>query len=147
MEAFSLKVKVSILWMFMDFALLLLLTLNSLDVGGGLGQMISTFPSQLVPYMLLGGAMVMLIPFVMAFLSLTLSDSSSRRVNILLGLVFTVFNLSGVAYGLSQITIASAYLLLLQTAALMASVLIVWFSLKWSSQKAELIEDGPLEEL
>ncbi len=138
MDTLSLKVKISMLWVFMDFSLLLLLALNGLDSGGGLREMIAGFPPELIPYMLLGGATILLLPFVIAFLSIALRDSQSRRVNVVLGLIFTVFNLSGVVYGLSKLSIASAYLSLLQTATFVASVLIAWYSIRWPSQKAEL---------
>ena len=125
------KVKISVLWVFMDFALLLLLMLNGFDSSGGMREMIASFPSQLVPEVLLGGAVILLVPFVIAFLSLTMKDSTNRRVNVILGSAFTVFQFSGVAYGLSRLAIQSAYLLFLQTAAFVAPALIVWNAYRW----------------
>jgi hypothetical protein len=130
-RSLTLKVRISTLWIFMDFALLLLLTLNSLDPSGGMKEMIASFPSQLVPEVLLGGAILILIPFVLAFLSLTMQDSSNRRANLILGLAFAVFQFSGVAYALTRLAIQYLYLLFLQTAAFVASVLIVWSAYRW----------------
>lgn len=127
----ALKIKISVLWIFIDFALLLLLTLNGLDPSGGLKQMIADFPSQLIPEVLLGGSVILLMPFVMALLSLTLNDSSNRRANIILGMIFVIFQFSGVAYALSRLAILYAYLALLQTAAFVASTLIVWYAYRW----------------
>lgn len=131
MDNLALKIKLSVLWIFIDFALLLLLTLNGLDPSGGLEQMLAGFPSQLIPEVLLGASAILLIPFVMALLSLTLNDSSNRRANIILGMIFVVFQFSGVAYALSRLAIAYAYLTLLQTAAFVASALIVWYAYRW----------------
>src|SRR5690242_10825501 len=102
-ENLAVRIKISVLWIIMDLAFLLLFALNSLDPNGGLKQMIGGLPSQQIPLALLGGATLLLIPLVMALLSLTLKDSSSRRANMILGLVFSIFQFIGVAYGLSQL--------------------------------------------
>jgi len=129
-----LKVKISALWVFMDFALLLLLTLNGFDAGGGMKGMIASFPSDLAPVVLLGGAIILLIPFVIAFLSLTMKDSANRRANLILGSVFAVFQFSGLAYALSRLAVQYAYLLFLQTAAFVAPALIVWYAYRWRKE-------------
>jgi len=130
----ALKIKISMLWIFMDFALLLLPMLNGFDPSGGMREMIASFPSQLVPEVLLGGAIIMSVPFVIAFLSLTMKDSTNRRVNLILGSAFAVFQLSGMAYALSRSAIQYAYLLFLQTAAFVAPALIVWYGYRWLKQ-------------
>jgi len=126
-----LKVKISALWIFMDFALLLLLMLNAFDPTGGMKEMIASFPSQLAPLVLLGGAIILLVPFVIAFLSLTMKDPANRRANLILGSAFTVFQFSGVAYALSRLAVQYTYLLFLQTAAFVAPALIVWHAYRW----------------
>ena len=93
MESLSLRTKISVLWIFMDFAFLLQLTLNNLDPGGGLKQMLAGIPAQQLPLVLLGGAVVLLAPFVLAILSLTLKDSSGRLANVTVGLVFVILAL------------------------------------------------------
>ncbi len=130
----ALKIRISMLWVFMDFALLLLLTLNGFDPSGGIKEMIARFPSQLVPEVLLGGAIVLLIPFVVAFLFPTMKDSSNRRANIILGSIFAVFQFSGVAYALTRLAIQVAYLLFLQTAAFVAPALIAWYAYRWPKE-------------
>jgi|WetSurMetagenome_2_1015567.scaffolds.fasta_scaffold312614_2 hypothetical protein len=125
-EDLFVRIRVSLLWIFVDYSLLLLLTINTLDSGGGIKEMVAGFPSELVPVVLLGGATILLIPFVMALLTMKLEGASSRRVNILLGGVFLFFNFSGVAYGGTRLSLSTAYLTLLQTAAFIACFLIVW---------------------
>jgi hypothetical protein len=88
MEDLSVRIRVSMFWIFVSFSLLLLLILNSLDSSGGIKEMVAEFPSELVPVVLLGGATILLIPFIMALLTMTLKDFSIRRVNMLMGKCF-----------------------------------------------------------
>lgn len=129
-EGLAANVRISTLWIFMDLALLLLLTLNDFDPNEGLKEMIRALPSQLIPEVLLGGAVVLLIPLVMALFSLATKDPRGRQVILAMGCVFTIFQFSGVAYALSRLAIAYAYLAVLQGAAFVAAVLIVWHAYK-----------------
>ena len=74
----------------------------------------------------------MLVPLVMAFLSLTLKDSISRWANIILGGVFAALWFVGVV---SAALSAYWWEALMTLSAVMASALIVWCAWK-SKQKA-----------
>jgi hypothetical protein len=139
MESQGLRIKISLLWIFVDFVLLLLLVVNDLDPNGGMRQAIAGFPSQMVPVVLLGGSVILLIPFAMALLSLTLKDSASRRMNLILGAFFTFFLFSGVVYGLSRLTISTAYLVLLMTVTFVAAALVVRYAYRWRLQGAKMM--------
>jgi multidrug transporter EmrE-like cation transporter len=131
LENLSLKIKISVLWMFVEFDFLLLFTLNNFDPNGGLKQMISGFASQQLPLVLLGGAILLLIPLALAVLSLTLKDSSSRRANLIMGTVFAIFQFVGLVYGLSQLTASTAYLALITGAGFLAPVLVIRYAHSW----------------
>jgi hypothetical protein len=81
------------------------------------------------PELMFVGAIVVLIPLVMAVLTLTLKDSINRWLNIILGMVITVIYF-GNFVELST-TMPAAYILLLSIAGFIASALIVWYAWKW----------------
>jgi hypothetical protein len=70
----------------------------------------------------------LLIPLVMAFLSLTLKGSVNRWVNIILGVFFTGLYLSDL---IAHLVNPYAHAILMGSAAVVAQVLIVWYAWKW----------------
>jgi hypothetical protein len=86
------------------------------------------------PELMFVGAIVVLIPLVMAVLTLTLKDSINRWLNIILGMVITVIYF-GNFVELST-TMPAAYILLLSIAGFIAPALIVWYAWKWPKQEA-----------
>ena len=91
------KIKISVLWLFASIAflahqILLLMEpgiIENLMAGEAEGQ-------KIVPELILFFAILMLVPMLMAFLSLTLKYSINRRVNIIVGTIFAVIWLVGV---------------------------------------------------
>ena len=82
-------------------------------------------------------AIFMLVPMVMAPLSLILKVKVNRWANVVLGLVYTglcVFDSIGTA--VSDPSALSAYNMLIYLAEIMASVLIVRYAWKWPKQEA-----------
>ncbi len=75
--------------------------------------------------MWLGIAVLMVIPVVMVFLSLTLNDPVNRWVNIIVAIFFFVFNLIGLP------TYPSMYDKFLIVVGLVFNVLTVWYAWKW----------------
>jgi len=84
------------------------------------------------PELLLLLAILLLVPLVMAFLSLTLKDSINRWANIILGIVYTGGALTDLPVYIAK---PSAHGILMWLSALVASALIVWYAWK-SKQKA-----------
>jgi len=82
------------------------------------------------PEILLLFAILLLVPLVMAFLSLTLKDSANRWTNIILGIVFTVFQLVALIETLAQ---PSAHAILMEISKVVAPALIVWYA--WKSKQ------------
>ena len=79
--------------------------------------------------MYLGLAILLVIPVVMVFLSLTLEYKANRWANIILAIVFFVFNLIGLP------TYPSAYDRFLIIVGLVFNVLTVWYAWKWRKQE------------
>ena len=75
--------------------------------------------------MYLGMAVFMVIPIVMVFLSLTLKYPVNRWANIIVPILFFVFNLVGLP------TYTSAYDKFLIIVGLVFNVLTVWYAWKW----------------
>jgi len=84
------------------------------------------------PELLLIFAIIVLVPLIMAFLSLTLKDSINRWANIIVGIVFVVFQLVALSEVVAQ---PSAWTILMEISKLVAPALIVWYAWK-SKQKA-----------
>jgi len=85
------------------------------------------------PELILFFAILMLVPLVMAFLSLTLKDSINRLVNIIVGTVFAAIWFVGVVDAAQSAYWGGA---LMTLSAVVASALIVWFAWK-SNRKLE----------
>jgi hypothetical protein len=80
---------------------------------------------QASPKMFLGMAALFAIPIVMVFLSLTLKYPVNRWANIIVSIIFFVFNLIGLP------TYPSAYDKFLNVVGLVFNVLTVWYAWKW----------------
>ena len=76
-------------------------------------------------------AILMVIPVLMVFLSLTLPYKANRWVNIITAVFFFLFNLVGLP------TYPSAYDKFLIVVGLLFNLLTVWYAMKWSQQTHE----------
>jgi hypothetical protein len=77
---------------------------------------------------MLGLAILMVIPVVMVFLSLTLKHKANRWANIVVAIFFFGFNLIGLP------TYPSTYDKFLIIVGLLFNVLTVWYAWKWPKQ-------------
>lgn len=122
------KIKVSVLWLFASFAFLahqIILLMEpgiiaQLMAGIAEGQKIS-------PGMILFSSILMLVPMIMAFLSLTLKGSLNRWLNIIVGTVFAVLWFISVTEAAKSAYWGGA---LMTLSAAVASALIVWYAWK-----------------
>lgn len=125
------KIKISVLWLFASIAflahqILLLMEpgiIENLMAGEAEGQ-------KIVPELILFFAILMLVPMLMAFLSLTLKDSINRRLNIIVGAIFAVIWLVGVVDAVQSAYWGGA---LMTFSAVAASALIIWYA--WKSKQ------------
>jgi hypothetical protein len=124
------KIKISVLWLF---------SIVSGLAGGFIAFMepgvISDITAKgevegmgITPVLLLGYAIIFLIPLVMAFLSLTLKDSTDRWANIIVGMVWFGLSLTDLSTYLTKLSAYSAYSILLWLSGRVATVLIVWYA-------------------
>jgi len=78
----------------------------------------------------LGMAILLVLPVLMVFLSLTLPYKANRWANIILAVVLFVFNVIGLP------TYPSVYDQFLIVVGLVFNVLTVWYAWKWRKQEA-----------
>jgi hypothetical protein len=79
-------------------------------------------------------AVMMLVPLVMAFVSLTLKDSTNRWANVIVGIIYTGFQLFALIETLTLPTVYG-YAVLMETAKVVVPILVIWYAWK-SKQKA-----------
>lgn len=84
------------------------------------------------PELLLFFAILLLVPLVMAFLSLALKDSANRWANIILGIVYAGIGIVELATTANP----SAYSILLEASKVVVTALIVWYAYMWPKEKA-----------
>ncbi|TEU13402.1 MAG: hypothetical protein E3J25_05935 [Anaerolineales bacterium] len=130
METLRLRIKISVLWIFMAVAMSAHSVLAFMEPGA----MEELAAMQMGAGMFLFMALFWLIPLIMAFLSLTLKDLADRRANIVLGIVFTVLNIFHLAEHLAQ---ASVHQILIIGSTVVVTALIAWYAWKWPKPEAE----------
>ena len=74
-----------------------------------------------------------MVPLLMIFLTLTLKDSINRAANILVGIIYVGLSVIDIV---DHLTNPSAYGLMMRTAILIATMLIVWHAYKWPKREA-----------
>ena len=128
-ESFAQKVKISALWMFVGLNLTLVYTLEaSVPGSGGLVHAYAGLATQQLSFLLLGDAATRLAPFVFAVLSLTLKDVPSRRLNLVLGIVFGFGSLVGLASLVTPPTVEITYSLVTRAAAIAGPFLVFLYA-------------------
>ena len=127
-----LKVRISVLWLFKIVADLVSGILALMEPG--VIDMIragNLYGEVLWPEVLFILAVTLLVPLVMAFLTVTLEGSMNRWANIIVGIVFAglgVLNFVDPA-------MHTAHGILMSIALFVAPVLIVWYAWKWPKKE------------
>ena len=121
-EMEEVKIKLSAVWVALMLTYLLgdVLRIYAGDFKAG-----EIAGKQISKELYLGIAIVMVIPVVMVILSLTLNDPADRWVNIIVAILFFVFNLIGLPI------YPSAYDKFLIIVGLVLNALTVWYAWKW----------------
>ena len=113
------KIKIAVLWLFWAVAFFVHMSMAFFEVAD----------LTIEPNIMLPTAIMILVPLVMAFLSLTLKDKANRWVNVVLGIFYTGFWLF--------IWIRSPpqpdYSILMFISHIVVSALIVWYA--WKSKQ------------
>jgi hypothetical protein len=125
------KIKITVLWLFAAVAFLAHQILVLMEPGIIAQLMAGEAEGQKIgPELILSFAILMLVPMVMAFLSLTMKDSMNRWVNIIVGAVFAALWFIGVVDAALSAYWGGA---LMTLSAVVASALIVWYA--WKSKQ------------
>jgi len=78
------------------------------------------------------GAVFLLVPLVMSFLTVTLKDALNRKANLVLGGIFTILNIAHI-FG-CPVARSSAHQILIALSMIVVSLLIVWYAWKWPKE-------------
>jgi hypothetical protein len=128
------KIKISTLWLFYDVAFLSSGILGLLEPGA-LQQFLSTGKflafEQIGPELLLLFAILLLVPLITCFLTLTLKDKTNRWMNTGVSIVYTAFEI--VALVETLLAQLSAFVVLLEFSKVVIPALIVWYA--WKSKQ------------
>ena len=124
----SVKMKLSALWVAM-MLLYIYADILSLFRPGQIEEMIEgrMGPFPVTQVSLLVASILMIIPAVMVFLSLTLKPNLNRWANISLGVLYTVVNISNL------IGETWAYYISFGIVEIVLTLLIVWYAWKWTN--------------
>jgi len=126
----SVKIKLSALWVAM-MLLYIYADILSLFRPGQVEEMIAGLmgPFPVTQASLLTASILMIIPAVMVFLSLILKPKVNRRVNISLGLLYTLVNISNL------IGETWAYYIVFGLVEIVLTLLMVWYAWKWTNSE------------
>jgi hypothetical protein len=124
----NVKMKLSALWITM-MLLYIYADILSLFRPGQLEEMREGLmgPFPVTQASLLVASILMIIPAVMVFLSLTLKPTVARWTNIAVGVLYTIVNMSNL------IGEAWAYYIFFGIVEIVISLLIVWYAWKWTN--------------
>jgi hypothetical protein len=130
------KIKIAVLWIVIGIVGVWM-PFSEFYTPGYVEEIISGFHEGglITPDFMLVIAIIMLIPLVMAVLSLILKDKSNRWANIIMGTVFAVLAFVDPILYVTRQSAYSAYVILIGIVMAVFAALIVWYAWK-SKQKA-----------
>ncbi len=111
MDISSVKVKLSVLWIFLAVAWVTWLVIVNMATSESIIFLLVVFS-------------------LMALLSIILKDSLNRKVNLIMGIIYMGLTILGLAGSL--VTFTSSIGILLEVLKVIIAVLIVWHAYKWS---------------
>jgi len=115
------KIKIAVLWNFWAMTFLIHISMMFFEDADLIVE----------PKIVLPTVIILLVPLVMTFLSLTLKDLINRWVNVVLGIVYTGFSVYSWMFSMAQY----AYWVLMFISRIVAAALIIWYAWK-SKQRA-----------
>ena len=138
MEIESVKIKLALLWLSYFCAMIVLPTLD-LYRPGIIEEIIAgegvPGGEPMAAGWILFIAIIMLIPPVMAVVSITLKDKANRWANIIVGIVVAGLSFANPVEFLIEPSAEAAYHILIAIVNVVITVLIVWYALKWPKQE------------
>lgn len=123
MQDLTLKIRVSLLWLFMAVAMSAHSVLAFMEPGAieEIGEM------AMGPGMMLFMALFWWVPLAIAVLTFILRNSANRWTNIVLGIIFTILN---IYHLVEHVADPSAHQILIIASTVVATALVVWFAFK-----------------
>jgi len=121
----EMPIKLSVIWICVMLTYLLGDVLRIFSGDFKAGEMGSKGGMAMTQNMLLGIAILMVIPILMVFLSVTLNQPVNRWVNIIVAVFFFLFNLVGLP------TYPSLYDKFLIAVSLVFNIITVWYAWNW----------------
>jgi hypothetical protein len=79
-----------------------------------------------------------LIPFVLAFLTISLCNKASRMTNLVLGAIFVIFNIFQFVMRLALGQYLPPFLIIIVLSSIIASVLILFYAIRWPKYEKEI---------
>jgi len=123
------KIKISVLWLFAVVAFLAYMILSLMEPNMIEQVMAGEIEGlKVTPELILLFAILVLVPLIMAFLSLTLKNPINRWANIIGGAVFAALWCIDVIEAVAK---PSAWATLITLSTVVALALIVWYAWKW----------------
>jgi len=122
----EMPIKLSVIWICAMLTYLLGDVLRIFSGDFKAGEMGSKGGMAMTQNMLLGIAILMVIPILMVFLSVTLNQPVNRWVNIIVAVFFFLFNLVGLP------TYPSLYDKFLIAISLVFNIITVWYAWNWA---------------
>jgi len=122
----EMPIKLSVIWICVMLTYLLGDVLRIFSGDFKAGEMGSKGGMAMTQNMLLGIAILMVIPILMVFLSVTLNQPVNRWVNIIVAVFFFLFNLVGLP------TYPSLYDKFLIAISLVFNIITVWYAWNWA---------------
>jgi len=126
----NVKFKLAALWIVLMF-LYIYADFLSLYRPGQLSEILlgRLGPFEVTQKSLLAASIVVIIPAIMVFLSLIMKPRVNRRVNIILGIIFILINISNLV-GESWV-----YYFLFGILEIVTALLIIWYAWKWPNRE------------
>ena len=131
MEILRWKTRIAVLWVFMAVAMSAHSSFAAM-VPGGLDKIISEMEAAGAG-MWVFMACFWLVPLWLAFLSMTLRDSTNRWVNCVLGVIFTLLNIWHLIGHLAE---PSVQQILILGSTVVVTALIAWYAWTWPKEEA-----------
>jgi hypothetical protein len=129
MKILTLRIRIIVLWIFMAASITTEVALYVYEKGQ-IEKMISGEAGNTSGDILIWTCR-WLIPFILAFLTISLSNKACRMTNMVLGAIFVVFNIFQFVMRLALGQHLPAFLIVIILSSIIASVLILWYAIRW----------------
>ena len=136
MKILTLRIRIIVLWIFMAASITTEVALYVYEKGQ-IEKMISGEAGNSSMDILIWTCR-WLIPFVLAFLTVSLSNKACRMTNLVLGAIFIVFNIFQFVMRLALGQYLPPFLIVIIISSIVASVLILWYAIRWPRYEGQV---------